>query len=242
MRSSGVALLALAGCVAAACADQPSRPRVLVAASFQTAAERVVGDTAIVVPAASSTLARQIAAGAPSSCFISANREWMDFVEARDELEPGTRRALVRNRLVVVGPKSGAATVSLATFVGKLAMGDPGHVPAGKYGKRALVAVGVWARLARSIVPTANVREALALVERGEVDLAVVYLTDARSSDRVVIVHDFRDDHSGAVPSGPVVEYEIALTRGGDRELLAKLTSAQAMASYLELGFLPARR
>jgi molybdate transport system substrate-binding protein len=138
----------------------------------------------------------------------------------------------VRNQIVIVAPPGRATTLSLGTFRGRIAMGDPDHVPAGSYGKRALEVAGLWRHLASHVVPTSSVREALALAERGEVDLAVVYRTDAELSDRVVIAHRFRDD-----VRTPAVEYEIAMLRGGDAEVFTKLTNAEAMRGYVAMGF-----
>lgn len=222
----------------AACgANARPQPRILVAASFEEAASRVVGDTAIVAPAASSAQARRIVAGAPADVFVSANREWMDYVERHDRIIPGSRRALVRNEVVLVTPgRRPRPAFDLQTFRGTIAMGDPSHVPAGVYGKRALESAGVWDRVVDRVIPTAHVRQALALVERNEVDLGVVYRTDAQRSERVAIAHEF--DPSRA----PIVEYEVALIRGGDPAVLLQLIGDAAAEIYREFGFRPPNR
>jgi molybdate transport system substrate-binding protein len=236
MQTRCVGLLLLVGGWSA-CDDAKSlRPRILVAASFQDAASRVVGDAAIVVPSSSSTLARQIVAGAPAECFISADVDWMDYLAERELLQAGSRQELVRNAIVVVAPKGRPGTVSLATFKGTIAMGDPEHVPAGKYARRALEAEGLWRGLSGSIVPTGDVRQALVLVERNEVDLGIVYETDAEASSRVLIVHRFAEGKT------PAVRYEIAIVRDGDPAFLRMLTSDSARKVYRELGFRPVSR
>lgn len=219
---------------AIACEGRRLRPRVMVAASFEQAATRVIGDAAIVVPAASSSQARRIVAGSPADIFISANREWIDYVARHGLIVPGSRQRLVSNEIVLVTPGSRPRDFDLKTFRGKIAMGDPSHVPAGTYGRRALQAAGVWDRLASSIVPTSDVRHALALVARDEVDLAVVYLTDVKLSRKVSVVHRFPETRLSVV-------YEIALIRGGDPALLKRLTDPSAQRIYRELGFGPMR-
>lgn len=185
---------------------QTRGPLVLAAASLQEAlsdAAKVWTGKRHAAPvlsfAASSALARQIEAGAPADLFISADEEWMDYVAGKQLLRPGTRATFLTNRLVLIAPVSSNARLTIgrnfplarALGDGRLAMADPESVPAGKYGKAALTALGVWSGVEGKIARAENVRAALALVERGEAPLGIVYATDARASARVRIVGTF---------------------------------------------------
>src|SRR5579875_2312049 len=137
---------------------------------------------------ASSTLARQIAEGAPANLFASADEKWMDFLQKKNLLAAGTRIDLLTNRLVLIVPANGPDHVSLAPHFdlaallgpnGRLATGDPAHVPVGLYAEQALKKLGVWDYAQQHIAPAADVRSALLLVERGEAPAGVVYSTDA---------------------------------------------------------------
>ena len=156
-------------------------PLVLAAASMQDALmaaadewERRGHARPVLSFAASSALARQIAAGAPADLFISADLEWMDYLSRRDLLVSGTRANLVGNRLVVVARRGQPSVARLSGAAlgrqlarGPLAMADPDAVPAGRYGKAALERLGAWRVVGSRIVRAESVRAALALVERG---------------------------------------------------------------------------
>ncbi|MDO7836033.1 molybdate ABC transporter substrate-binding protein [Sphingobium sp. HBC34] len=166
--------------------------------------------------AGSSALARQIKAGAPADLFLSADEAWMDDVARAGWLAPGSRSTLAGNSLVLVAPRARPVRLRIARGMpisralgdGRLAMADPDSVPAGKYGKAALTALGAWPQVAAKIVRTDNVRSALALVERGEVPLGIVYATDARASTGVSVV--------GAFPasSHAPIRYPVARIKG----------------------------
>jgi molybdate transport system substrate-binding protein len=158
-----------------------------------------------VVAASSATLARQIEHGAPADLFVSASTEWMDHLEAYALVTPSSRQVLVGNSLVLVAHARDAAPLDLAAEAslserlgsGRLAVGDPAHVPAGRYAREALDALGLWAHVAARLAPAGDVRAALALVERGEAPLGVVYATDAEASDGVTVVASFpAESHS----------------------------------------------
>src|SRR5690606_5897156 len=128
----------------------------------------------------SATLARQIEQGAPADLFISANETWMDHVAERKLIDPATRVDLLGNTLVLIGPQGVVPVEIVPGFdlvgrlgEGRLAMGDPDHVPAGIYGKSALETLGVWAAVEPRVARAANVRAALALVARGEAPLGI---------------------------------------------------------------------
>lgn len=193
--------------------------------------------------AGSSALARQIVAGAPADLFLSADEPWMDAVAKAGLLRPGTRTTLLGNRLVLVGPASGRLRLTPAPGFplaralggGRLALADPDAVPAGKYAKAALTALGVWRGVAGRLAPAENVRAAMALVEHGAAPLGIVYATDARASKRVRVVGVF------PASSHPPIRYPVALLKAsrhpdamGFRNFLA---SREGRAIFARYGF-----
>jgi molybdate transport system substrate-binding protein len=192
--------------------------------------------------AASSALAKQIEAGAPADVFFSADLEWMDYLQQRDLLRPGSIRTVVFNRLVLIAPADSKVKVKIAPGFdllkalgdGKLATGDPDSVPVGKYAHTALEKLGVWDKVSNRIVRAENVRSALAFVARGEAPLGIVYRTDALAEKRVRIVDVFPED------SHPPVTYPIALTKGASPEAQRFedfVTGAAAKQIFLKYGF-----
>jgi molybdate transport system substrate-binding protein len=179
-------------------------------AQYQSGSGRKV----VVSYGASSALARQIENGAPADIFISADLDWMDFVAERKLIKPETRFNLLGNKLVLIAPADRAINLTIAPNFplaqalgnGRLAMADPGSVPAGKYGKAALEALGVWASVAGKIAPAPDVRATLVFVSRGEAPLGIVYQTDAAADQGVKIV--------GAFPESthPPIVYPVAVT------------------------------
>ena len=162
-------------------------------------------------PASSGTLAKQIEQGAPAEIYISASRKWMDYV---DSLGAAVEiSSLVRNRLVLIAPSDSPDRVFpfdqnsrlSASFEGYLSMGDPEHVPAGKYAREALSYYGWYGDLESRILPAADVRAALSVVELAEADRGIVYQTDAEKSERVRIVGEFPEE------SHSPIEYFCAL-------------------------------
>lgn len=149
--------------------------------------------------AASSTLARRIEQGAPADLFISADRDWMDYLAQRGLIRIETRTDLLSNRLVLIAPADSRASLTigrgfpLSGLLGdrRLAMADPDSVPAGKYGRAALEALGVWNEIAPKVAPAENVRVALALVARAETPFGIVYRSDAVADRRVRVVGEF---------------------------------------------------
>src|SRR5207249_8207094 len=136
--------------------------------------------------AASSALARQIEAGAPAQVLISADLEWMNYLEKKTLL----RRNLLGNRLVWIVPAGRPLLAEPLQALGardRLALADPQHVPAGKYAKTALEKMGEWSKVSGRIAAAENVRAALALVARGEAPLGIVYETDALAEPKVVV-------------------------------------------------------
>jgi molybdate transport system substrate-binding protein len=194
--------------------------------------------------ASSSTLAKQIENGAPANVFVSANEKWMDYLGERKLIDPGTRLNLLGNRIVLIAPadsKLGKVEISaefnLSKLLGdgKLAMGDPDHVPAGMYGKKALETLGIWQSVQNKVARAKDVRAALALVERGEAPLGVVYETDAAITGKVVVVGSFPQD------SHPPIVYPVALVKGGEtpaaKGFLEFLKTPEARAIFEKYGF-----
>jgi molybdate transport system substrate-binding protein len=190
--------------------------------------------------AASSTLAKQIARGAPADLYISANVAWMDYLAERGAIDPASRVDLLGNRLVLVAspmsPVSGdLAKLPEALGERRLAIGDPAHVPAGIYAKQSLQALGLWAKVADRAAFAADVRAALALVGRGEAAAGIVYATDARISDQVNRVAALPAD------SHPPIRYPLARVDGAAgpevRRLYDFFRSNKAQAIFRDHGF-----
>lgn len=192
--------------------------------------------------AASSALARQIDASPGADIFISADTDWMDYLQSRDLIVKSTRVDLLGNKLVLIAPASSTVSIVLrphadlpgALHGGKLALADPAAVPAGRYAKAALTSLGIWDRVASDVVPAENVRVALAYVARGEAPLGVVYATDAAIEPRVRVVTAF--------PPGsyPAIVYPAALLRGARPDaaaFLAYLKGPRAQAVFAKAGF-----
>jgi len=191
---------------------------------------------------ASSTLARQIAAGAPVDVFASADLDWMDYLEKLNLIVPQSRVNLLGNRLVVIAPKEAqlttlaldAPSIEAALGGGRMATGSIETVPAGRYAKAALEKLGLWSSLQNRIAPAENVRAALAYVARGETPLGIVYATDAVAEPKVKIVGSFPPD------SHPPIVYPFAAVTGGKADasrFLAFLQGETARRSFSAQGF-----
>jgi molybdate transport system substrate-binding protein len=191
--------------------------------------ESGTGNKVIVSYGGSNTLAKQIESGAPADLFISADLDWMDYVDQRRLLAPATRSDLLRNSLVLIAPLSSTSTLKIAPNFGlaaalgaeKLAMANPDSVPAGKYGKSALEKLGVWSGVEKSVARAENVRAALVLVSRGEAPFGIVYRTDALADKGVKIVDTFPGD------SHPPIVYPVAVLA------TSKLPAAKSLLDYL---------
>lgn len=229
---------------------QSSGVLVFAAASLKNAMDaidagyqRQTGKRVTASLAASSTLAKQIANGAPADIFISADLAWMDYLAKRHLIKPGTRKNLLGNELVLIAPKDSAVRVKIAPGFplakllagGKLAMADTSAVPAGMYGRAALTKLGVWAAVAGQIAQAENVRAALELVALKEAPLGIVYRTDAAVEPNVKVVGVFPED------THPPIVYPIALTAASTSPdaagVLAYLESPRAGALFEKQGF-----
>jgi molybdate transport system substrate-binding protein len=208
-----------------------------------TAYQREKGQETTASYAASSTLAKQIEAAAPADVFISADLDWMDYLAKRNLIKPETRADLLGNRLVLIAPVTSATRLEigpnfpLAEALGnrRLAIADPNSVPAGKYGKAALEALGVWSSVAGKLAPAENVRATLLWVSRGEAPLGIVYQTDAHSDKGVQIVGTFPDN------THPPIIYPIAVVAAsanpGAPGYVAFLKSPAARPIFEKQGF-----
>jgi molybdate transport system substrate-binding protein len=222
---------------------------VFAAASLTDALQKVsdsykakTGQTAALSFAASSVLARQIEASGGVDMFVSADKEWMDYLDNKGLIQHDTRRNLLGGHLVLIAPAASNVKVTIAPHFdlasalggGRLAVADPDTVPAGKYGKSALVSLGVWSGVADRLVIAENVRVALAYVARGEAPLGIVYTTDAMAEPKVRIVDTFPDN-----THQPIV-YPVALTKDANhpaRAFLDYLGGSEAAAIFTKAGF-----
>ena len=164
--------------------------------------------------AASSALAKQIEEGGPADLFLSADLDWMDYVEKKNLVRSGTRQSLLGNSIVLVAPKGWnkgevkiGSNFPLASLLGdgRLSVAATATVPAGRYAKAALEKLGVWASVEKKLAEAENVRAALAFVSRGEAPLGIVYSTDAAAEPGVVIVGRFPAD------SHPPIVYPVGV-------------------------------
>ena len=196
--------------------------------------------------AGSNTLAQQLRAAPVADVFLSANPDWVDVLDRAQVILPESRRNFLSNRLVLIGRKDAEFQLSAPGLLPSLAfsflaMADPEAVPAGRYARAFLQAVetadrSVWEAVKDKIVPTADVRAALGLVESDPHIIGIVYRTDALSSDRVRVVYE--------IPPSlhhPIVYCAVALKDRPQPELTARfldfLRSPEAVAIYNTHGF-----
>jgi molybdate transport system substrate-binding protein len=189
---------------------------------------------------ASGALAKQVVQGAPADLFISANQQWLDYLLQSKAADPETVVILAANRLVFVGAKEGAASLNDLPGLKRIAIGSPKSVPAGQYAEEVLKRTGIYERLAADgkLVQTRDVRQALVYADRGEVDGAFVYKTDARLAQSAVILFEVPAERHA-----PII-YPMALTTTGAKKpeavaFLAYLRSATARALLAKCGFAP---
>ena len=223
---------------------------VFAAASLKTALDPIAevwsaetGHRVTISYGGTSTLAKQIEAGAPADMFIAASVDWMDHVQAADVMAQGGRVDLLANTLVLVGGGGGGGggggAISLADLParlgdGKLSMAFVDAVPAGQYGKAALQSMGLWGAVETRVVQSENVRSALAFVARGEAVFGVVYGSDAVAEPGVTVVAAFPEN------SHPPIIYPAALTAQAGEAAAAFLTALQmpaADAVFVDNGF-----
>ena len=238
------------GCLLALVAPPAARAELLVSAAASLADvlpelgrlwEAGGGEKVSFNFAASSTVVSQIVAGAPADLVFTADDASMDRLSSAGLLQAGSRRNLLSNRLVVVVPagcstRIGSADDLAAAGIDRLALADPTAVPAGKYARSWLSGRGVWKRVESRVIPTLNVRAALAAVAAGEADAGVVYATDAVASPGVEVALVVPEDES------PTIVYPAAVVASSRRiaeaeRLLAYLASRPAQEVFARFGF-----
>jgi len=190
---------------------------------------------------ASNDLARQILAGAPAHLFFSADERQMDRAMAGGSIEEGSRQDLLSNHLVIVEARAAGEPIRSTRDLergGRIALADPEAVPAGVYARQYLEKLGLWDRVRSRVVPTLDVRAALAAVASGNVDAGFVYRTDAILEPRVRVAFEVPRDE------GPRIVYPLALVRGaneGARALFRFLVSQEATEVFERYGFVVLR-
>lgn len=208
---------------------------------LQARCEADTGAALVVNAGGSNDLARQIVAAGKADLFISANQDWMDVVEKAGRLLPGTRRALLSNRLVVIVPQESRLVVRgpadlAGPSVRRLALADPALVPAGLYARAWLERAGQWALVEERVVPALDVRAALAAVESGGADAGVVYATDA------AIARHSRVAYEVPAADAPAVVYVLGVMSGRPHAETARrvadwLAGPEGRDAFVKRGF-----
>jgi molybdate transport system substrate-binding protein len=245
-------LAVLASLVASPANANPSEPlRIFAAASLKNALDAIAADftkatgTRIVISyGATSTLARQIENGAPADVFVSADEDWMNYAEQRNLLKAGSRRNVIGNTLVLIGPANMPAGIAIRPGMdwaallgsgGRLAVADPRSVPAGRYARAVLEKLGAWTTLEPRLARAENVRIALQFVAQGEAPLGIVYGSDQYAEPRTRIVATFDADLH------PPIMYPAAVVAASRHPkadgLVGALEDADAQAVFRAMGF-----
>jgi molybdate transport system substrate-binding protein len=250
MKRLGLRLLTAAALLLAAGRLTAAEVNVAAAASLSDALRDIKaayeaaggGDTIVLNLGASSTLARQIEEGAPADLFLSADEAKMDQLAKRKLVVAASRKSVLSNTLVVVVPVNSALQISTpADIAGPkirvLALAEPQSVPAGIYAKEYLRKLNLWSKVIDRVVPTENVRTALAAVEAGNAEAGIVYKTDAGISKKVKIAYEV------PLNEGPRISYPFALLAESKHKdeagrFLAYLESPPALEIFKKYGFL----
>lgn len=226
--------------------------RVFAAASLKECLDRIAvewraegGQELSLVFAGSSALARQIEAGAPADVFFSADAAWMDYLQERRLIDPATRVDVLGNALVLIAPAGSKSNVELrspdswrlALGDGRLAIAEIASVPAGRYAKQSLVALGSWDALEGHLAQAENVRAALAFVALGEAPLGIVYATDAQVEPRVRVVAVLPDDTHEAIVY-PLARASASTAKFAE-SFIAFVQSPRARRIFQTAGFRP---
>jgi molybdate transport system substrate-binding protein len=189
----------------------------------------------------SSGLARQIEEGAPADLFFSADLPQMDSLDKNGRLEPGTRKNLLSNQLVIVVPADSNLTISsskdlVKAEVKRIALAEPTTVPVGVYTSKYLTDEGLWDKVKLKVVPVQDVRATLASVESGNVEAGFVYKTDAAASRKVRIAYEV------PIGKGPKITYPVAIVKESKRKDAARnfmnyVQSPAAKDAFKKYGF-----
>jgi molybdate transport system substrate-binding protein len=190
----------------------------------------------------SSGLARQIDEGAPADLFFSADLPQMDGLDKKGRLEPGTRKNLLSNQLVIIVPADSKVVISspkdiLKADIKRIALAEPSSVPVGVYSRKYLTDEGLWDQVKPKVVPVQDVRATLASVESGNVEAGFVYKTDAAVSKKVKIVYEVPID------KGPKITYPVAIVKESKRKVAARdfityLQSSAAKDAFKKYGLI----
>lgn len=245
------AALAIAMLVPAGRAHAEQEVTVFAAASLTNAMQDLgkaytekTGVKVVFSFASSSAIAKQIESGAPADLFISADAEWMDYLQQRSLIDVATRKDILSNRLVLIAPAGSTVQLKIAPGFplaqalgkdGRLSTGDPDFVPVGRYARSALTNLGVWNDVADRLLRAENVRSAMAFVSRGEAPLGIVYLSDVGVDKKVRIVDTFPT--SSHLP----IVYPAALVKGakaGTQEFYAFILTPESRAVFEKFGFI----
>ena len=220
------------------CGSDRDRPfTIFTASSALAVVEELTAETPHVAVhgASSSTLARQIAAGARADLFIAAHPKWLDELAEKGRIDRGGRQLFARNSLVIACRAGGHdRAIDLATFEGRLAIGDPAHVPLGEYTKQALVASGRWDAVRSKILPAGDARSAVEYLLSGEAEVAVLYRTDVVDRPALEILEQI--DRSLHDPIELWIVPSSEAREGSDR-WLERLTSPEARRALQLRGF-----
>lgn len=248
-----LALIAQALLSVAVRAAEPTELRIFAAASLKTAFDEISTNyqkasatTLKISYAASSALAKQIEQLAPADVFVSADGEWMDYLQGQSLIVAASRADVIANRLVLIAPATAAVTLTvepgfkLAEALGadgRLAVADVNAVPAGKYAKAALTSLGIWTSVENRLAQSDNVRAALSFVARAEAPLGIVYASDAAAEPRVKIVGIFPE------ASHPLIRYPAAVVTPSPQQaraadFISYLQSDPARQTFLANGFM----
>ncbi len=258
MRNQGGKLFALFFCLFIQQAAIAKNITLYAAASLSESVSAIAeryhqqhGEKITTVFAASSTLARQIARGAPADVFISANQKWMQYLVEQKKVTQDNSVSLLQNSLVIAAPENSAidkftlnSQTDLAALLanGRLATGNTDHVPVGIYAKQALTSLGLWSSVKSKLALSSNTRAALAFIERKAVPIGIVYKTDALASSKVKILSPVSQD------SHDQILYPIALVQKANNESARAATlkalfvyqyfqSEPALAIFKQFGF-----
>ncbi len=246
MKKTLAALILAIAAGAASMAQAADKVTVFAAASMKDVVDEAAkqfkakdGTEVVASYAASSALAKQVEAGAPAQIFISADEDWMDYLDTRKLIDKPTRKIVAGNALVIATQKDTPKADAKDLLSSRFAMGDPSNVPAGKYGKAALEKLDLWKAVEKNAVFAENVRVALQYVSRGEVKAAIVYASDRAVSPELVEAYRFpASSHKPIVyPAALVAKNETDAAKA----FLAFLESDAGQAIIAEKGFVGAK-
>lgn len=192
--------------------------------------------------ASSGTLARQIEQGGAPDVYISASKKWANYIDSLGFVSDSLKQNIATNELVLIAPKDSPQeklvinkAMNIVSLLGtdRLSMGDPSHVPAGKYAKQSLEFYGWYQKLKSRCLPAKDVRSALMMVEMGETPVGIVYRTDAKKSAKVKILGTFPENSHK-----PIVYVALVCKNNrGAKDFYAYLNSEETNAIWSKYGF-----